>query len=192
MSFDSAGNFLLCSCKSVQSILAFLPNGTPMAQEWLRNYPEVLVLMAERHFPHIISQIGSLVNILISRDLYIFFLTFSSMFFQKRNRELPNLEHALPKCVQEIRFEIWVILGLFEAKKVDLRVLHQFKDEDASTKRWSIRRPADIALMNDGRLYVISVKGWKLKKMKLNILILNIQVSCTNVQIWSLSSRTSV
>ena len=77
-----------------------------MAQEWLHNYPEVLVLMAERHLPHIISQIGSLVNILISRDLYIFFLTFSSMFFQKRNRELPNLEHALPKCVQEIRFEI--------------------------------------------------------------------------------------
>ena len=27
---------------------------------------------------------------------------------QKTNRELPNLGHALPKCVQEIRFDIYV------------------------------------------------------------------------------------
>ena len=36
-----------------------------------------------------------------------FFLTFSSIFLQKTNRELPNLDHALPKCVPEGLFEIF-------------------------------------------------------------------------------------
>ena len=35
-----------------------------------------------------------------------FFLIFSSIFLQKTNRELPNLEHAMPKLVPEWRFEI--------------------------------------------------------------------------------------
>ena len=40
-----------------------------------------------------------------------FFLIFFSIFLQKTNRELPNLEHALPKCVPEWPFEIgWTYL----------------------------------------------------------------------------------
>ena len=44
------------------------------------------------------------------------FLTFSSIFLQKTNRELPNLEHTLPKCVPEWRSEIWNQLLLSRTK----------------------------------------------------------------------------
>ena len=36
-----------------------------------------------------------------------FILTFFSIFLQKTNRELPNLEHGLPKCVPEGQFQIY-------------------------------------------------------------------------------------
>ena len=40
-----------------------------------------------------------------------FFFTFFSIFSHKINREFSNLEHALPKCVPERRFEIlWFIM----------------------------------------------------------------------------------
>ena len=40
--------------------------------------------------------------------------------------------------------------------KIELQEYSKFRDEPA-LKRFNIRRPADVALMNDGRLYVISV-----------------------------------
>ena len=46
-----------------------------------------------------------MVHILVSRDFQIFSYFFSIL-MQKINRELPNLEDALPKCVPEGLFEI--------------------------------------------------------------------------------------
>ena len=47
-----------------------------------------------------------------------FYLTFSSIFLQKTSRELPNLEHALQKCVPEWRFEICTFMSTTQISTV--------------------------------------------------------------------------